>query len=91
MTIPSPGCSLSFSSKCPTFGLNQPVHGSDIARGLTTSARVSSNNWGTNEEMHWIGNAVFAYYRRIYTYEGTGEINILVVGRAITGRSAFTK
>lgn len=27
----------------------------------------------------------------IYTYEGTREINTLVVGRAITGRSAFTR
>ncbi|MET4538456.1 glutaryl-CoA dehydrogenase [Arthrobacter bambusae] len=33
----------------------------------------------------------FADAEAIYTYEGTKEINTLVVGRAITGRSAFTK
>jgi glutaryl-CoA dehydrogenase len=31
----------------------------------------------------------FADAESIYTYEGTKEINTLVVGRAITGRSAF--
>lgn len=33
----------------------------------------------------------FADAEGIYTYEGTREINTLVVGRAITGRSAFTR
>lgn len=33
----------------------------------------------------------FADAEAIYTYEGTREINTLVVGRAITGRSAFTR
>jgi glutaryl-CoA dehydrogenase len=33
----------------------------------------------------------FADAEAIYTYEGTKEINTLVVGRAITGRSAFTR
>ena len=27
--------------------------------------------------------------KRIYTYEGTHEINALVIGRALTGDSAF--
>jgi glutaryl-CoA dehydrogenase len=33
----------------------------------------------------------FADAEAIYTYEGTREINTLVVGRAITGRSAFNR
>ncbi|MGF9660792.1 acyl-CoA dehydrogenase family protein [Arthrobacter crystallopoietes] len=33
----------------------------------------------------------FADAEGIYTYEGTREINTLVVGRAITGRSAFNR
>ncbi|MEX5304716.1 acyl-CoA dehydrogenase family protein [Kocuria sp. CPCC 205258] len=33
----------------------------------------------------------FADAEAIYTYEGTREINTLVVGRAITGRSAFAR
>src|SRR3712207_650676 len=32
----------------------------------------------------------FADAEAIYTYEGTYDINALVVGRAITGTSAFT-
>ena len=27
----------------------------------------------------------------VYSYEGTHEINALIVGRSITGRSAFTR
>jgi glutaryl-CoA dehydrogenase len=27
----------------------------------------------------------------VYSYEGTHEINALIVGRALTGQSAFTK
>ncbi|WP_448071343.1 acyl-CoA dehydrogenase family protein [Georgenia yuyongxinii] len=33
----------------------------------------------------------FADAEAVYTYEGTNEINTLVVGRAITGLSAFTR
>jgi len=33
----------------------------------------------------------FADAEAIYTFEGTNEINQLVVGRAITGLSAFTR
>ena len=33
----------------------------------------------------------FADAESIYTYEGTREINTLIVGRAITGLSAFNR
>jgi glutaryl-CoA dehydrogenase len=37
---------------------------------------------------HHVGRFV-ADAEAIYTYEGTREINTLIVGRAITGKSAF--
>jgi len=33
----------------------------------------------------------FADAEAVYTYEGTHEMNSLIVGRAITGLSAFTR
>ena len=38
---------------------------------------------------HHVGRFV-ADAEAIYSYEGTREINTLIVGRAITGESAFT-
>ena len=37
-----------------------------------------------------LGNAgVMSLVGDLYSYEGTGEINSLIVGRAVTGLSAF--
>jgi glutaryl-CoA dehydrogenase len=34
---------------------------------------------------------MFADAEALYTFEGTREINALIVGRAVTGLSAFTR
>lgn len=39
------------------FGLTEPEHGSDIAGGLSTSARREGNSWVINGEKRWIGGA----------------------------------
>ncbi|AQS53784.1 Caffeyl-CoA reductase-Etf complex subunit CarC [Jeotgalibaca dankookensis] len=39
------------------FGLTEPLHGSDIAGGLATSARRDGDNWILNGEKRWIGGA----------------------------------
>ena len=42
------------------FGLTEPLHGSDTARGLETTARREGDEWVINGAKRWIGNATFA-------------------------------
>lgn len=42
------------------FGLTEPDHGSDISKGLATTARRDGDEWILNGEKRWIGNATFA-------------------------------
>ncbi|MGY1884534.1 acyl-CoA dehydrogenase family protein [Blastococcus sp. SYSU DS0753] len=42
------------------FGLTEPDHGSDVARGLQTTCRRDGDEWVLDGEKKWIGNASFA-------------------------------
>jgi alkylation response protein AidB-like acyl-CoA dehydrogenase len=42
------------------FGLTEPDAGSDVARGLRTTARRDGDSWVLNGQKKWIGNASFA-------------------------------
>jgi alkylation response protein AidB-like acyl-CoA dehydrogenase len=42
------------------FGLTEPDAGSDVARGLRTTARRDGDTWVLNGRKKWIGNASFA-------------------------------
>ena len=42
------------------FGLTEPDHGSDVARGLRTTCRRDGDGWILDGEKKWIGNASFA-------------------------------
>lgn len=42
------------------FGLTEPHGGSDVARGLETTARREGQEWVLDGEKRWIGNATFA-------------------------------
>ncbi|MGZ4570957.1 MAG: acyl-CoA dehydrogenase family protein [Blastococcus sp.] len=42
------------------FGLTEPDHGSDIARGIQTTARRDGDSWVLDGKKKWIGNASFA-------------------------------
>jgi glutaryl-CoA dehydrogenase len=42
------------------FGLTEPEHGSDVARGLQTTCRRDGDVWVLDGEKKWIGNASFA-------------------------------
>jgi glutaryl-CoA dehydrogenase len=46
--------------KIGAFGLTEPEHGSDVARGLETSARREGDEWVLNGRKKWIGNATFS-------------------------------
>jgi alkylation response protein AidB-like acyl-CoA dehydrogenase len=42
------------------FGLTEPGHGSDVARGLQTSCRRDGDEWVLDGQKKWIGNGSFA-------------------------------
>jgi glutaryl-CoA dehydrogenase len=42
------------------FGLTEPDSGSDVARGLRTTARRDGDGWVLNGQKKWIGNGSFA-------------------------------
>ncbi len=42
------------------FGLTEPGHGSDTARGLETTAQRRGDHWVLNGAKRWIGNGAFA-------------------------------
>ncbi|GAB3194807.1 acyl-CoA dehydrogenase family protein [Geodermatophilus arenarius] len=42
------------------FGLTEPEHGSDVARGIQTTARRDGDEWVLDGEKKWIGNGSFA-------------------------------
>ncbi|MHA6782860.1 acyl-CoA dehydrogenase family protein [Pseudonocardia saturnea] len=46
--------------KIGAFGLTEPHGGSDVARGLETTARRDGDEWVLDGEKRWIGNGTFA-------------------------------
>ncbi len=46
--------------KIGAFGLTEPHGGSDVARGLETTARRDGDDWVLDGEKRWIGNGTFA-------------------------------
>src|SRR5690606_23427029 len=44
------------------FALTAPDHGSDVARGLATTARRDGDRWNLDGHKRWIGNAAHAEY-----------------------------
>ena len=54
------------------FALTEPDHGSDIARGITTTARREGDSWVINGEKRWIGGAVSADVLVVFAVEDGG-------------------
>ncbi|OAV62759.1 acyl-CoA dehydrogenase family protein [Enteractinococcus helveticum] len=47
------------------FALTEPDHGSDVARGLETTARFENGTWMLNGAKRWIGNAALSEYMAV--------------------------
>lgn len=47
------------------FALTEPGHGSDIARGVQTTARRDGEDWILNGAKRWIGNAAYSEYAAV--------------------------
>ncbi|MDQ1513151.1 MAG: glutaryl-CoA dehydrogenase, partial [Microbacteriaceae bacterium] len=72
-----------------SFGLTEPLSGSDSARGLRTTARRDRNGWLLTGAKRWIGNATFADAVVILAKdEADGEVKGFLVPTSSPGFSA---
>jgi glutaryl-CoA dehydrogenase len=71
------------------FGLTEPDSGSDVARGLRTTARRDGDTWVLNGQKKWIGNGSFADLVIIWAQdEETDRVLGFVVEKGTEGFSA---
>lgn len=62
------------------FALTEPGHGSDISRGLETSARLAGGEWILNGAKRWIGAATIAAFALVWARdEADGSIKGFIV------------
>jgi glutaryl-CoA dehydrogenase len=70
------------------FALTEPQHGSDIAGGLETSARLEGGEWVLNGTKRWIGAGTIADFALVWARdEADGEIKGFIVE---TDRPGYT-
>ncbi|WP_163164742.1 acyl-CoA dehydrogenase family protein [Arthrobacter sp. Alg241-R88] len=70
------------------FALTEPEHGSDIAGGLETSARLDGGTWVLNGAKRWIGAGTIADFALVWARdEADGEIKGFIVE---TDRDGYT-
>jgi glutaryl-CoA dehydrogenase len=71
------------------FGLTEPDSGSDVARGLRTTARRDGDSWILNGQKKWIGNGSFADLVIIWAQDvDTQRVLGFVVEQGTEGMSA---
>jgi len=61
------------------FAITEPDHGSDVARGLTTSARRDGDTWTINGAKKWIGSAAYATHVCVVAREDDGAMRAFLV------------
>ena len=72
-----------------SFGLTEPLSGSDSARGLRTTAERKGDVWILNGEKRWIGNATFGDITVIWAKDvADGKVKGFIVPNDSPGFSA---
>ncbi len=73
------------------FALTEPDHGSDIAGGLSTTARREGDEWVINGAKRWIGGAVGADVIAVFARsDEDGHVKAFLVPRDAAGLSLQT-
>lgn len=68
------------------FALTEPEHGSDIARGLATSARRDGDSWVIDGAKRWIGGADTADVLAVFARDtADGQVKAFLVPREAEG------
>ena len=71
------------------FGLTEPDHGSDISKGLSTTAKREGDSWVLNGSKKWIGNATFADVTIIWARDvDDGQVKGFLVRKGTPGFTA---
>ncbi len=69
-----------------SFGLTEPLSGSDSAQGLRTTARRAGDRWVLNGAKRWIGNATWGDVTIIWAKdEADGQVKGFIVPNASPG------
>ncbi|MCB4208058.1 acyl-CoA dehydrogenase family protein [Arthrobacter sp. UM1] len=75
--------------KIGAFGLTEPEDGSDVAGGITTTARRDGDDWVINGAKRWIGNATWSDWVVVFAKdEADGQVKAFLVDTAADGYSA---
>lgn len=71
------------------FALTEPDHGSDVARGLETTATRQGDHWVLNGAKRWIGNGTFADVAIVWAKDtADDQIKGFIVETSLEGFSA---
>ena len=76
---------IDFSLK-GVFSLTEPEHGSDVAGGLSTTARRAGDSWVLDGAKRWIGGAATADVLAVFARDvADGEVKAFLVDREADG------
>ncbi|HEY8589339.1 MAG TPA: acyl-CoA dehydrogenase family protein [Naasia sp.] len=64
------------------FALTEPDHGSDVARGLETTARRTGDTWILDGRKRWIGNAAHSEYIAVFARDTADDQVKVFLARA---------
>jgi glutaryl-CoA dehydrogenase len=71
------------------FALTEPGHGSDVARGLGTTARRDGDHWIINGCKRWIGNGTFCDHLLLWAAdEHTRQVRGFILDMSLPGVAA---
>jgi glutaryl-CoA dehydrogenase len=73
------------------FALTEPDHGSDVARGLETTARREGDTWVLDGRKRWIGNAAHSEYVAVFARDvADGQVKVFLARTDAPGMTLQT-
>lgn len=73
------------------FALTEPGHGSDVARGLETTARRDGERWVLDGAKRWIGNAAHSEYVAVFAKDvADGQVKVFLARTDAPGLTLTT-
>jgi glutaryl-CoA dehydrogenase len=73
------------------FALTEPDHGSDIARGLETTARREGDRWVLDGRKRWIGNVVHSEFVAVFARDvADGQVKVFLARTDAPGLTLST-
>ncbi|KQO02860.1 acyl-CoA dehydrogenase [Arthrobacter sp. Leaf234] len=73
------------------FALTEPLHGSDVAGGMATTATRDGDSWILNGAKRWIGNGTFCDYMLLWARDTeTGGVRGFILDATLPGVTRTT-